>query len=127
MTDHEVRTFGSDVGDDDDSPGIALELTSDDIDDIAFSPEVSVEDRLHRLNTLADELRARDAGDLNGDMRDLLKVVKDRIRILKSDPVEGDATLDAAGMDTSDRMDDDDPADYDEEEINEDDLELKQL
>ena len=126
MQDHEVRTFGSDVGDDDDSPGIALELTLDDIDDIAFSPDVPVGARLERLYTLANELRARDAGDLDGDMHELLKAVKDRIRTLKSHVVEGGATLESAGMDTDSRMDDDDPADHlGDDEIDERDLEAR--
>lgn len=112
MPGHEVRTFGSDVGDDDDSPGIGLELTTDDIDDIAYSPELPVEERLGRLNALAEELRVRRSADMSGDMDMLLRHVKTCIRALRSEHFEGDATLEAAGMDTDSRADDDDPADH---------------
>lgn len=123
MPGHEVRTFGFDVGDDDDSPGIGLELTTDDIDDTAYSPDLPVGERLARLKALADELRIRRSADMTGDMDMLLDHVKGCIRALKSSHVEGGATLGAVGMDTDSRMDDDDPADHlDDEEIDASDL-----
>jgi hypothetical protein len=128
MPGHEVRTFGFDVGDDDDSPGIGLELTTDDIDDTAFSPELPVEERLGRLRKLAEELRIRRSADMTGDMDMLLSHVKRCIRQLRSSPVDGEATLDAVGMDTTDRMDDDDPADhFEDDEVDTHDLETRRI
>jgi hypothetical protein len=108
----EVRSLDTMVGDDGDTPGIAQELTADDIDDVAFSPDLSVGERVERLMELRDELLMRRAGDLNGDMNETLSHIRDRLRILKSDTFEGDAALESAGMDTTDRMDDDDPSDF---------------
>lgn len=108
---NEIRSLDTDVGDDGDLPGIAQELTADDIDDVAYSPDLPVEERLSRLMALRDELLVRRSGDFNGDMEETLEMVRDRIRILRSNPVEGDAELSATGMDSSDRSDDDDPAD----------------
>lgn len=126
MPGHEVRTFGFDVGDDDDSPGIGLELTTDDIDDTAYSPDLPVGERLSRLRALADELRIRRSADLTGDMEMLLRHVKGCIRTLRTSHVEGGATLGAAGMDTDHRVDDDDPADHlGDEEIDGHDLEAR--
>jgi predicted transcriptional regulator len=133
MADHrsyEVRALDVGVGEDDDSPGIGLELTGDDIDDIAYSPEIPLEERLSRLNALKEELIVRRSADLNGDMTELLKQVKDRIKTLKSDSTEGDAILEATAMDTDYRMDDDDPADLiddEADEIDTDDLQVKEL
>lgn len=123
----EIRSLDTMVGDDGDTPGIAQELTADDIDDVAYSPELSVGERIERLMELRDEMLMRRAGDLNGDMDETLAQIRDRIRILKSETYEGDAALESAGMDTSDRMDDDDPSEFigeaDEEAI--DDIERR--
>jgi hypothetical protein len=107
----EVRAVDVAIGDDGDMPGIALELTTDDIDDIAFDPNLTVGERTERLLELRDELLMRRAGDMMGDMNDLLTHVGDRLAAL-GNPVEGDAELSSAGMDTDDRSDDDDPADH---------------
>jgi hypothetical protein len=126
----EVRALNITAGDDDDQPGIALELTADDLDDIAFSPGQPVEERVARLEALLDELAVRAAGDLEGDMSALMSEVRDRIAALRSDAVEGDAALSATGMDTDFRMDDDDPADLiddEADEIDREDLEPKRL
>lgn len=112
----EIRSLDAEVGDDGDTYGIAQELTADDIDDVAYSPELPVEERLQRLMAMRDEMLARRAGDLNGDMEETLGMIRDRIRILRSNPVEGEAELAATGMDSTDRSDDDDPADEVEEE-----------
>lgn len=113
---HEVRSLDTAVGDDGDTPGISQELTADDIDDVAYSPDTPIEERLGRLMELRDELLMRRSGDLNGDMEETLGLVRDRISILKSGRIEGDATLEATGMDTTSRSDDDDPSDDHEEE-----------
>ena len=107
----EVRAVDVAIGDDGDMPGIALELTTDDIDDIAFDPNLTVGERTERLLELRDELLMRRAGDMMGDMNALLTHVGDRLAAL-GNPVEGDAELSSAGMDTDDRSDDDDPADH---------------
>ncbi len=122
MPSHEVRTFGADVEDNDDGAGLGLELTTDDIDDTAYAPDLPVAERLGRLNALAEELRVRRSADMSGDMDMMLTHVKDCIRALRSSRIDSDATLEAVGMDTDGRMDDDDPADLDPDEIDGDDL-----
>lgn len=107
----EVRAVDVQLGEDDDMPGIALELTTDDIDDIAFDPNLTVGERTERLMELRDELAARRTGDYMGDMQGLSGHVDDRLAAL-GNPIEGDAEIGATGMDTDDRSDDDDPADH---------------
>lgn len=122
---NEVRSLDTEVGDDGDTYGIAQELTADDIDDIAYSPVLEVGERLARLMNLRDEMLARRSGDLNGDMEETLEMIRDRIKILRSGRVEGDAELAATGMDSTDRSDDDDPAEFiaaGEDEDEDDDL-----
>ena len=68
----EVRAVDMEVGGDDDMPGIAQELTTDDIDDIAFDPNLTVGERRERLMELRDELVMRRVGRLSrGDMEGL--------------------------------------------------------
>ncbi len=107
----EVRAVDVQVGDDGDMPGIAQELTTDDIDDIAFDPNLTVGERTERLLELRDELAMRRSGDYMGDMQGLASHVEDRLAAL-GNPIEGDAEIGATGMDTDDRSDDDDPADH---------------
>lgn len=111
----EVRAVDVALGDDGDMPGIALELTTDDIDDVAFDPNLTVGERTERLLELRDELLMRRAGDMTGDMNGLLGHVSDRLASL-GNPIEGDAELSATGMDTDDRSDDDDPAEHVDDE-----------
>jgi hypothetical protein len=106
----QVRALDIQLGDDGDMPGIALDLTPDDIDDIAFDGNLAAEDRLARLEQLAGELEQRRSGDMMGDMESLLDHVRDRMASLRSSP-EGEATLGSVGMDASDRREDDDPSD----------------
>jgi hypothetical protein len=116
----EVRAVDMEVGGDDDLPGIALELTTDDIDDIAFDPNLSLGERQERLMELRDELRLRWSGDQTGDMRELYAHLKDRLASL-GNPQESESVLESTGMYPEDRSDDDDPADHvDDEEPEED-------
>lgn len=116
----EVRAVDVAIGDDGDMPGIALELTTDDIDDIALDPNLTVGERTERLLELRDELAMRRSGDMMGDMQELWSRVEDRLASL-GNPIEGDAELSATGMDTDDRSDDDDPADHIDDEPPEED------
>lgn len=116
----EVRAVDVALGDDGDMPGIALELTTDDIDDIALDPNLTVGERTERLLELRDELAMRRSGDMMGDMQELWSRVEDRLASL-GNPIEGDAELSATGMDTDDRSDDDDPADHIDDEPPEED------
>jgi len=117
----EVRAVDMEVGGDDDIPGIAQEMTTDDIDDIAFDPNLSVGERRERLKELRDELRMRRSGDggdnafSDQDMRGLFTHINDRLGSLDNKSV-GDSELAAAGMDSDDRSDDDDPADHVDDE-----------
>jgi hypothetical protein len=108
------------VGGYDDMPGIAQELTTDDIDDIAFDPYLTVGERSERLMELRDELYMRRAGDYTGDMEGLSSHLADRLASL-GNPQESETILGSTGMYPGDRSDDDDPADHvDDEEPEED-------
>ncbi|HVY88557.1 MAG TPA: hypothetical protein VG942_06790 [Hyphomonadaceae bacterium] len=111
----EVRAVDADLGDDGDMPGIAQELTTDDIDDIALDPNLTVGERRERLTELRDELYARRAGDFMGDMEQIMEHLSGRLAALDN-PLESDSELAAAGMDADDRSDDDDPADHVDDE-----------
>jgi hypothetical protein len=111
----EVRALDIEVGEND-MPGIAIDLTTDDIDDIAFDPGVSADERRSRLMRLRDELSVRQSADFMGDMGELLDHVRDRLGSLMGNPIEGDAELAATAMDADARSDDDDPADHVDDE-----------
>jgi hypothetical protein len=116
----EVRSVDLSIGDDGDNPGIAQELTTDDIDDIALDPNLSSDERRERLMELRDELGMRRYGDVENtfndqDMKGVYTYLIDRIASLGNASV-GDSELGAAGMDTDDRSDDDDPADHVDDE-----------
>lgn len=111
----EVRPVDMDVGGDDDMPGISQELTTDDIDDVAFDTSISVADRREELMGLLAEIRTRRAGDFMGDMSQIESHLEDRIASL-SNPQESETILESTGMDTDSRSDDDDPADHVDDE-----------
>lgn len=112
----EVRAVDMEIGGDDDLPGIALELTTDDIDDIAFDPNLSLGERRERLMELRDELRLRWSGDVTGDdMRDLYVHLRDRLASL-GNPQESETVYESTGMYPEDRSDDDDPAEHVDED-----------
>jgi hypothetical protein len=118
----EVRAVDMEVGGDDDLPGIAQELTTADIDDIAFDPNLSVGERRERLMELRDELSARRFGERFGesDMGDLASHLRDRLASL-GNPQESETVLESTGMYPEDRSDDDDPADHLDDEPPEED------
>ena len=116
----EVRSVDTVVGDDGDMPGISQELTTDDIDDVAFDPNLSSGERRERLMELRDEMDTRQFGDVENacndqDMKPIYSYLVDRIATLGNASV-GDSELAAAGMDSDDRSDDDDPADHVDDE-----------
>lgn len=116
----EVRPVDMEIGGDDDTPGIAQELTIDDIDDIAFDAQMSVDERRHQLMSLLEEMRTRRSGDFMGDMEEIASLIRDRIASL-GNPQESETVLESTGMYPDDRSDDDDPADHiDDEEPEED-------
>jgi len=107
----DVRPIDMEIGGDDDMPGISQELTTDDIDDVAFDTTISVADRREQLMGLLAETRTRCAGDYMGDMFQILGHLEDRIASL-SNPQESESILESTGMDPDSRSDDDDPADH---------------
>jgi hypothetical protein len=111
----EVRAVDMEVGGDDDMPGIAQELTTDDIDDIAFDLNLTVGERRERLMELRDELDARRSGDFLGDMEGLTEHLRDRVAAL-GNPMESQTVTESTGMSPDDRSDDDDPADHVDDE-----------
>jgi hypothetical protein len=114
----DVRPVDMEIGGDDDTPGISQELTTDDVDDIAFDTSMSVADRREELMGLLAEIRTRRASDYMGDMSQILDHLQDRIAAL-SNPQESDTILESTGMDADGRSDDDDPADHIDEEDHE--------
>ena len=111
----EVRAVDMEIGGDDDMPGISQELTTDDIDDIAFDANLAVGDRRERLMELRDELNMRRSGDYLGDMREVASHLADRLAAL-GNPQESETVFDSTGMDPENRSDDDDPADHMDDE-----------
>src|ERR1700755_3277295 len=82
-----VRALDADLGDDGDMPGISQELTTDDIDDIAFDPNLSTGERRERLMELRDEMDTRRFGDVENafndqDMKGVYTYLNDRIATL---------------------------------------------
>jgi hypothetical protein len=117
-----VRPIDVELGDDGDAPGIAQELTVDDIDDIAFHASLSAADRRDQLTALLQETDQRLTADRfnTSDMEQISSHLKDRIASL-GNPQESQTILESTGMDPDSRSDDDDPADHiDDEEPEED-------
>ena len=114
-----VRPLDFEIGGDDDTPGISQELTTDDIDDIAFDAYLSVKDRRRQLMGLLEEVRSRRSSDMMGDMAEIDAHLHDRIASL-SNPTESLSMLqsmpESTGMYADDRSDDDDPADHVDDE-----------
>ena len=116
----EVRPVDMEIGGDDDTPGISQELTTDDVDDIAFDAYLSVSERQSQLTGLLNEIRSRCASDYMGDMDQIAQHINDRLASL-GNPMESQTVLESTGMYPDDRSDDDDPADHiDDEEPEED-------
>lgn len=111
----DVRPVDIEMGGDDDMPGIAQELTTDDIDDIAFDAYLSVKERRRQLMGLLEEIRARRSGDFMGDMEEISGHLRDRLASL-GNPVESQTIMESTGMDSDGRSDDDDPADHIDDE-----------
>ena len=114
----EVRAVDMEIGGDDDTPGISQELTTDDVDDIAFDAYLSVGERQRQLNGLLNEIRSRRAGDYMGDMDQIAQHLNDRLASL-GNPMESQTILESTGMYPEDRSDDDDPADHIDDEAEE--------
>jgi hypothetical protein len=114
----DVRPVDIEVGDDGDMPGIAQELTTDDIDDIALDSYLSVRERRRQLMGLLEEVRARTSSDFMGDMEEISSHIRDRIASL-GNPVESQSAPESTGMYPDDRSDDDDPADHVDDEVEE--------
>ena len=118
----EVRAVDTQIGEDDAMPGISQELTTDDIDDIAFDPNLTVGERRERLLELRDEMAAKGTADQfeEADMQGITSHIDDRLASL-GNPQESETVLESTGMYPEDRSDDDDPADHiDDEEREED-------
>lgn len=57
----------TEVGDDDDPPGIAQPLSQAEVDELLYGDEWSAEERLQRLREFRDDLRSREAADFGTD------------------------------------------------------------
>ena len=116
----DVRPVDMEIGGDDDTPGISQELTTDDVDDIAFDAYLSVNERRRQLMGMLEEMRTHRSGDFMGDMEQMASHMRDRLASL-ANPMESQTVLASTGMYPDDRSDDDDPADHiDDEEPEED-------
>lgn len=77
-----------DVGGDDDMPGLAQPLTSDDIDALLSSTRGSATEKRHLLGQIRDDLEARRGMDLSGDMEVLIQRIDDALATLSAAPDE---------------------------------------
>ena len=115
-----VRPVDFEMGGDDDMPGIAQELTTDDVDDVAFDASLSAGARREQRMIMLSEVRSRQTTDWMGDMDEIASHLNDRIASL-GNPVESQAMLESTGMDPDSRSDDDDPADHIDDDLLEED------
>lgn len=79
-----VPPIDVEIGGDDDMPGISRELTTDDIDDVAFDTTMGVADRREQLMGLLAEIRTRRASDHMRDMSGILGHLGGRIASLSN-------------------------------------------
>lgn len=70
------------IGGEDDMPGLSLDLTTNDIDDVAFDATFSLARRREQLMGLLAEIRTRRAAGDTGDMTDVVGHLEDRIAAL---------------------------------------------
>lgn len=122
----EVRALDMEMGGDDDMPGIPEELSVDDIDDVAFDSNVSVDERREDLMNMLAEIRARRTSDLMGDMAGIASHLEYRIASLEN-PLESETLIESTGMETDSRSDDDDHVDDEDEDLRVQDLAPKQI
>jgi hypothetical protein len=82
---HRVISSDTALADGSDEVLSELPFTLDEVNDLVYSDERPAGERVGRLQELAEDLRARQAGDLaDGDPASLLREVEDAIRLLET-------------------------------------------
>jgi len=104
----------TEVGADDDQPGIAQPVTQDEIDDILNNPAMTIEEKQARLASLAGQFDDRSDIDRGSEFEPLEMQVRDAIAML-AEGGHAYGTLESVGMDPDSRSDARAPDDFDNE------------
>ncbi|WP_244493664.1 hypothetical protein [Aureimonas sp. AU4] len=116
LHDRAVLATDSEVGDDDDPPGIAQPVTQAEIDDILNDPAMTIEEKQATLQRYADQIGARDDIDRGGDFHPLEMQIAEAIAMLaEGGHAYGDA--ESVGMDPESRSDARSPDEIDREAL----------
>ncbi|MBB3950454.1 hypothetical protein [Aureimonas jatrophae] len=104
LHDRTVLAYDSEVGDDDDPPGIAQPLTQAEIDDVLNDPAMTIEEKQATLQRYADQIGTRDDIDRGGDFHPLETQIAEALAMLaEGGHAYGDA--ESVGMDPDSRSD----------------------
>lgn len=109
--DRSVTGFNTEVGEDDDRPGIAQPITQDEIDDILNNPAMTIEEKQARLAALAGQIDTRSEIDRGSEFEPLEMQIRDAITML----ADGGHTYgepESVGMDPDSRSDARAPDDF---------------
>ena len=80
-----------------DQPGLSNPYSQNEIDDLLYSSERSVEDRIQRLSEIRAEMQARASGDFGGqDGRDMLAEIDRALDELRGDSQTADNNAELA-------------------------------
>lgn len=95
---------------DDDPPGIALPISQTEIEDLVYTDERPIDERIDRLREMREEAMVQaSAGVRGGDARILVRELNRAIDMLTSDEDEADETSDFAALEGAYEID---PADH---------------
>ncbi len=109
--DRSVTGFNTEVGADDDRPGISQPVTQDDIDDILNNPAMTLEEKQAHLAALAGEIDTRSDIDRGSEFEPLEMQIRDAIAML-ADGGHAYGEPESVGMDPESRSDARAPDDF---------------
>lgn len=112
--DRTLTGLNTEVGADDDRPGIAQPVTQDEIDDILNNPAMTLEEKQHRLAALAGQMDDRADIDRGSEFEPIAMQIRDAMDML-ADGGHAYGTAESIGMDHESRSDARAPDDFSNE------------
>jgi hypothetical protein len=98
-------------------PGLFIPYSQDEIEDLLYSADRPVEERIQRLKEMRDEMTTRESGDFGDqDPKDMLAEIDRALEELQADEAQADSTFEldpAVAIDPEDHLDALSPDDVD--------------
>ncbi len=112
--DRTLTGLNTEVGEDDDRPGISQPVTQDEIDDILSNTAMTIEEKQARLSALAGQMDIRETTDRGSEFEPLDMRIQDALSML-ADGGHAYGTAESVGMDPESRSDARAPDDFSNE------------